>query len=114
MAACASWWWRPCPLDPSDAATFDAAAARIGDLFAGDVTPDVAVIARPSGTLVSYQVGSKETMTVADGAATRAAPTRYWQTGKRPAPRPGSGWPAGTPGRRPRPQARRALGADRP
>jgi rifampicin phosphotransferase len=44
-------------------------------VVAGDVTPDVAVIGRASGTLVSYQVGSKETMTVADGAATRAADT---------------------------------------
>ena len=44
-------------------------------VVAGDVTPDVAVIDRASGTLVSYQVGSKETMTVADGAATRAAGT---------------------------------------
>jgi rifampicin phosphotransferase len=42
---------------------------------AGDVTPDVAVVDRASGTLVSYQVGSKEMMTVADGAATRTADT---------------------------------------
>jgi pyruvate,water dikinase len=41
----------------------------------GDVTPDVAVIDRASGTLVSYQVGSKETMTVPDGGATRTADT---------------------------------------
>lgn len=44
-------------------------------VVAGDVTPDVAVIDRASGTLVSYQLGSKETMTVADGTATRAAST---------------------------------------
>ncbi len=44
-------------------------------VVAGDVTPDVAVIDRASGTLVSYQVGSKETMTVADGTATRATDT---------------------------------------
>jgi phosphohistidine swiveling domain-containing protein len=44
-------------------------------VVAGDVTPDVAVIDRASGTLVSYQVGSKEMMTVADGAATRTAST---------------------------------------
>ena len=44
-------------------------------VVAGDVTPDVAVVDRASGTLVSYQVGSKETMTVADGTATRAAGT---------------------------------------
>ena len=44
-------------------------------VVAGEVTPDLAVIDRASGTLVSYQVGSKEMMTVADGAATRAAGT---------------------------------------
>ena len=44
-------------------------------VVAGEVTPDVAVIDRASGTLVSYQVGSKERMTVADGTATRAAGT---------------------------------------
>jgi rifampicin phosphotransferase len=44
-------------------------------VVAGDVTPDVAVIDRASGTVVSYQVGSKEVMTVADGAATRTAST---------------------------------------
>ena len=44
-------------------------------VVAGEVTPDVAVVDRESGTLVSYQVGSKETMTVADGTATRAAGT---------------------------------------
>ncbi len=44
-------------------------------VVAGDVTPDVAVVDRSSGTLVSYQVGSKETMTVADAAATRATDT---------------------------------------
>ena len=42
---------------------------------AGEVTPDVAVIDRASGTLVSYQVGGKEMMTVADGAGTRAIGT---------------------------------------
>ena len=44
-------------------------------VVSGDVTPDVAVIDRASGTLVSYQVGSKEVMTVADGTATRATGT---------------------------------------
>src|ERR1700693_4546013 len=44
-------------------------------VVAGEVTPDVAVVDRASERLVSYQVGSKETMTVADGAATRAADT---------------------------------------
>ena len=41
----------------------------------GDVTPDIAVVGRASGTLASYQVGSKETMIVADGTATRATGT---------------------------------------
>jgi pyruvate,water dikinase len=41
----------------------------------GEVTPDVAVIDRASETLVSYQMGSKEVTTVADGGATRAAET---------------------------------------
>ena len=44
-------------------------------VVAGDVTADVAVVDRASGTLVSYQVGSKEVMTVADGTATRATGT---------------------------------------
>src|SRR5580693_373727 len=44
-------------------------------VVAGEVTPDVAVIDRASGTLVSYQTGSKETMTEADGAGTRTAQT---------------------------------------
>jgi rifampicin phosphotransferase len=44
-------------------------------VVAGEVTPDVAVVDRASGKLVSYQVGSKEIMTVADGAGTRATDT---------------------------------------
>ena len=44
-------------------------------IVAGEVTPDVAVVDRASGTLVSYQVGSKEMMTVADGTGTRATDT---------------------------------------
>jgi rifampicin phosphotransferase len=39
-------------------------------VVAGDVTPDVAVVDRGSGTLVSYQLGGKEVMTVTDGAGT--------------------------------------------
>ena len=39
-------------------------------VVAGDVTPDVAVVDRASGALVSYQPGGKEVMTVADGAGT--------------------------------------------
>ena len=39
-------------------------------VVAGDVTPDVAVVDRASGALVSYQLGGKEIMTVADGAGT--------------------------------------------
>src|ERR1700733_8653326 len=38
-------------------------------VVAGDVTPDVAVVDRATETLVSYQPGGKEVMTVADGAA---------------------------------------------
>ena len=44
-------------------------------VVAGEATPDVAIIDRASGTVVSYQVGSKEMMTVADATATRAAGT---------------------------------------
>jgi pyruvate,water dikinase len=44
-------------------------------VVAGDVTPDMAIVDRGSGTLVSYQTGSKETMTVADGMATRVTDT---------------------------------------
>ena len=39
-------------------------------VVAGDVTPDVAVIDRASGAVVSYQLGTKAIMTVADGAGT--------------------------------------------
>ncbi len=43
-------------------------------VVAGDVTPDVAVVDRASGTLVSYQVGSKEMMTVAGRRSSPAPP----------------------------------------
>jgi rifampicin phosphotransferase len=65
-------------IDPLDGAREVVISANWGlgeSVVAGDVTPDVAVVDRASGTLVSYQVGSKETMTVADGTATRAAGT---------------------------------------
>jgi rifampicin phosphotransferase len=65
-------------IDPVDSAREVVISANWGlgeSVVAGDVTPDVAVVDRASGTLVSYQVGSKETMTVADGTATRAAGT---------------------------------------
>jgi rifampicin phosphotransferase len=39
-------------------------------VVSGDVTPDVAVVDRASGTLASYHLGGKEVMTVADGAGT--------------------------------------------
>src|SRR3984957_981898 len=39
-------------------------------VVSGDVTPDVAVVDRATETLVSYQPGGKEVMTVADGAGT--------------------------------------------
>ena len=45
-------------------------------MVAGDVTPDVVVVDRAAGTLVSYQVGSKETMTAADGPADTPADLR--------------------------------------
>ena len=47
-------------------------------VVAGDVTPDVAVVGRTAGTagkLASYQIGSKEVMTVPDGGGTRATGT---------------------------------------
>ena len=39
-------------------------------VVSGDVTPDVAVVDRATETLVSYQPGGKQVMTVADGAGT--------------------------------------------
>ena len=39
-------------------------------VVSGDVTPDVAVVDRATETLVTYQPGGKEVMTVADGAGT--------------------------------------------
>jgi rifampicin phosphotransferase len=39
-------------------------------VVAGDVNPDVAVVDRASGALVSYQLGDKQVMTVADGVGT--------------------------------------------
>ena len=64
------------PLDGArDQVVISASWGLGASVVAGEVIPDVAVIDRASGTLVSYQVGSKETMTVADGAATRAAGT---------------------------------------
>ena len=65
-------------IDPVDGAREVVISANWGlgeSVVAGDVTPDVAVVDRASGTLVSYQVGSKELMTVADGTAARAADT---------------------------------------
>jgi len=44
-------------------------------VVAGNVTPDVVVVDRVSGTLVSYQTGSKETMTGADSAGTKTVAT---------------------------------------
>ena len=64
------------PLDDAHDRVVISANWGLGEsVVAGEVTPDVAVIDPASGTLVSYQVGSKETMTVADGAATRAVGT---------------------------------------
>ncbi len=64
------------PLDGAHDKVVISANWGLGEsVVAGDVTPDVAVVDRPSGTLVSYQVGSKEIMTVADGTATLATAT---------------------------------------
>ena len=64
------------PLDGAHDKVVISANWGLGEsVVAGDVTPDVAVVDRASGTLVSYQVGSKEMMTVADGTATRATGT---------------------------------------
>ena len=66
-------------IDPLDGARDNVVVSAnwgLGEaVVAGQVTPDIAVIDRASGTLVRYQLGSKETMTVADGAATRATGT---------------------------------------
>ena len=64
------------PLGGADDKVVISANWGLGEsVVAGDVTPDVAVVDRASGTLVSYQVGSKEMMTVPDGTATRATGT---------------------------------------
>ena len=61
-------------IDPVDGAHDEVVVSAnwgLGEsVVAGEVTPDVAVVDRASGTLISYQVGSKEMMTVADGTAT--------------------------------------------
>ena len=44
-------------------------------VVAGEATPDSAVVDRTSGTLVSYQTGSKDTMTVTADTGTRSAST---------------------------------------
>src|SRR5271155_1719616 len=65
-------------IDPLDGAREVVISANWGlgeSVVAGEVTPDVAVVDRASGTLVSYQMGSKEVMTVADGTGTRATDT---------------------------------------
>jgi phosphohistidine swiveling domain-containing protein len=63
------------PLGADDKVVISANWGLGESVVAGDVTPDVAVVDRASGTLVSYQVGSKEMMTVPDGTATRATGT---------------------------------------
>jgi len=64
------------PLDGARDQVVISANWGLGEsVVAGDVTPDVAVVDRASGTLVSYQIGSKEIMTVADGTGTRATDT---------------------------------------
>jgi pyruvate,water dikinase len=64
------------PLDGAHDKVVISANWGLGEsVVAGDVTPDFAAVDRTSGTLVSYQTGSKETRTVADGAGTRTAET---------------------------------------
>src|SRR6202050_1600343 len=64
------------PLDGKPGTVVISANWGLGEsVVAGDVTPDVVAVDRASGALVSYQVGSKEMMTVADGTATRATDT---------------------------------------
>ena len=64
------------PLDGAHDRVAISANWGLGEsVVAGDVTPDVAVVDRMSGTLARYQVGSKEIMTVADGTATRTTAT---------------------------------------
>jgi pyruvate,water dikinase len=64
------------PLDGAHDRVVISANWGLGEsVVAGDVTPDVAVVDRTSGTLARYQVGSKEIMTVADGTATLATAT---------------------------------------
>jgi phosphoenolpyruvate synthase/pyruvate phosphate dikinase len=64
------------PLDGKPGTVVISANWGLGEsVVAGDVTPDVVAVDRASGALVSYQVGSKEMMTVANGAATRATDT---------------------------------------
>jgi rifampicin phosphotransferase len=52
-------------------------------VVAGDVTPDVAVVDRGTGQLTSYQVGSKDVMTVPDAAGTRTTDTPAGQRAAR-------------------------------
>ena len=59
----------------SDAVVISANWGLGESVVAGDVTPDGAIVDRASKTLVSYQTGRKETMTVPDGVATRAEDT---------------------------------------
>jgi len=63
------------PVGSRDAVVISANWGLGESVVAGDVTGDVAVVDRASGTLVSYQAGSKETMTVAEGTGTRAVST---------------------------------------
>lgn len=61
------------PLDGAHDKVVVTANWGLGEsVVAGEVTPDVAVVDRASEALVSYQTGSKEMMTVADGVGTRA------------------------------------------
>jgi pyruvate,water dikinase len=64
------------PVDGARDTIVISASWGLGEaVVAGEVTPDVAVVDRASQRLVSYRVGSKETMTVTDGTGIRTADT---------------------------------------
>lgn len=59
------------PVDGSGGQVVVNANWGLGEsVVGGDVTPDVVVVDRASGKVVSYRAGSKDVMTVPDGAAT--------------------------------------------
>jgi pyruvate,water dikinase len=64
------------PLDGARDTIMISANWGLGEsVVAGDATSDVAVVDRASGKLAGYEIGSKETMTVASGTGTRTEAT---------------------------------------